>query len=321
MSDSSYIGTIIGGYHDALNEFDDTFIMGEDIRHALMGTTRGLWDEFGDERVRDIPISEQALHGVAVGAAMGGKRPIIEYQINTLMYLGMDQLVNNAQMLRYMTDGQVSIPITITVPMAGVSGGSAAQHSDNAYPGLLNAGVKTVIPSTPYDQKGLFRSAVMEGDPVIVFWPSDVISVRGEVPDEPYSIPLGEADVKREGEDLTIVAIGEMVHVALSLAEELAEEVSIEVVDPRTLLPLDEETILESVEKTGRVIVTDSSNRSYGAAAEIASRISNLGFWNLEAPVKRVTRADIPASYSPTEEGYITPDEDTLRQAIDDVTF
>lgn len=321
MSDTSYIGTIIGSYHDALEEFDDTFVMGEDIRHALMGTTRGLMDEFGKERVRDVPISEQALHGVATGAAMGGKRPIIEYQINTMMYLGWDQLVNNAQNLRYMTAGQVSIPLTITVPMAGVSGGSAAQHSDNAYPGLMNAGVKTVVPSTPYDQKGLFRSAVQEDDPVIVFWPSDVISSRGDVPDETYSIPLGEADVKREGEDLTIVAVGEMVPAALSVAEKISDELSIEVVDPRTLLPLDEETIIESVQKTGRVIVTDSSKRSYGAAAEIASRIANHGFWNLEAPVKRVTRADIPASYSPAEEDSITPDERTLEAAIEDITF
>lgn len=319
MSDKSYIATIIEGYHTALNEFDDSFLMGEDIRHALMGTTRDLVEEFGEDRILDTPISEQGFHGFAVGAAMDGKRPIIEYQINTMSYLGMDQLVNNAQKLRHMTDGQVSIPITITVNTAGSPGGSAAQHSDNAYPSLLNYGVKTVVPSTPYDQKGLFLSAVAEDDPVIVFWPADVIGQRSEVPDEPYEISLGEADIKREGSDLTIVAIGEMVPKALSVAESMADEVSIEVVDPRSLVPLDEETIFESVRKTRRVVVADSSNRTCGAAAEIAARIANQNFWDMEAPIKRVTRADIPVSYSPPEEKHVLPHEDTIKQAVSDL--
>lgn len=320
MSDRSYFGTIIESYHDALEEFDEAFVMGEDVRHALMGTTKELVEEFGEERVRDVPISEQALHGLAIGAAMDGKRPIVEYQINTMSYLGMDQLVNNAQKLRHMVDGQVSIPLTITVPSAGVSGGSAAQHSDNAYPSLMNYGTKVVVPTTAYDQKGLFLSAVAEDDPVMVFWPADVLGRRSEVPDESYRIPLGEADVKREGEDVTIVAVGETVPVALSAAEAVAGETSVEVVDPRTLLPLDEETIFESVRKTGRVIVADNANRTCGVAAEIASRITSQSFWDLEAPVKRVTRATVPVAYDPPEEQYILPDEETLLEAIDDVT-
>ena len=226
MTEKSYIATIIEAYHAALSEFDETFIVGEDIEHALMGTTRDLISEFGEERVRDMPISEQAMHGIAVGAAMDGKRPIIEYQINTMSYLGMDQLVNNAQKLRHMTDGQVSIPITISVPQSGVPGSSAAQHSDNAWPSLLNYGVKIAVPSTPYDQRGLFLSAVAEDDPVMVFWPASLIGSRSEVPDEPYRIPLGEADVKREGEDVTVVAIGESVHEALAVAEEVEGETS-----------------------------------------------------------------------------------------------
>lgn len=319
MPDKSYIGSIIEGYHAALSEFDDTFLVGEDIRHALMGTTRDLVEEFGEERVLDSPISEQGFHGLAVGAAMDGKRPIIEYQINTMSYLGMDQLVNNAQKLRHMTDGQVSIPITVTVNSAGAPGGSAAQHSDNAYPSLLNYGVKTVVPSTAYDQKGLFLSAVAEDDPVMVFWPANVVGHRSEVPDEPYRIPLGEADVKREGEDVTVVAIGETVPKALSVAEKMADDVSVEVVDPRSLMPLDEETIFESIRKTNRVVLVDSTNRTCGVAGELAARISNQSFWDLDAPIKRVTRAEIPVSYSPTEEQYVLPDEDTIERAISDV--
>jgi pyruvate dehydrogenase E1 component beta subunit len=319
MSNQSYISTIIQSYHESLEDYDDTFIIGEDIQHALMGTTRDLVDEFGKERVWDAPISEQGFHGLAIGAAMDGKRPIIEYQINTMAYMAMDQLVNNAQKLRHMTYGQVSIPLTITVPQAGTPGGSAAQHSDNPYPSLLNLGIKTVVPSTPYDQLGLFRSAVAEDDPVMVFWPAPVIGNRAEVPDEHYTIPLGEADIKREGEDVTVVAIGETVPDVLSVAETLAPEVSIEVVDPRTLLPLDEEAILESVEKTGRAVVVDATNRTCGTAGEIASRISDKAFWYLDAPVKRVTRADVPVSYSPPEEQFVIPDEETITEAIRDV--
>jgi len=320
MTDKSYIATIIEAYHRALREYDDAFIIGEDIRHALMGTTRDLVSEFGEDRVWDAPISEQGFHGLAIGAAMDGKRPIIEYQINTMGYMAMDQIVNNAQKLRHMTYGQVSIPMTITVPQAGTPGGSAAQHSDNAYPSLLNYGVKTVVPSTPYDQKGLFHSAVAEDDPVVVYWPAPIIGNRGSVPEEPYEIPLGEADVKRTGDDVTVVAIGEMVPEALAVADELEKEVSIEVVDPRTLLPLDEATILKSVKKTGRVVVVDAANRTCGTASEIAARISDDAFWYLDAPVKRVTRMDIPVSYSPPEEVHTLPDGETITQAIRDVT-
>lgn len=321
MPDKSYIGTIIEGYHAALSEFDESFLVGEDIRHALMGTTRDLVEEFGEERILDAPISEQGFHGIAVGAAMDGKRPIIEYQINTMSYLGMDQLVNNAQKLRHMTDGQVSIPLTVTVPNAGAPGGSASQHSDNAYPSLLNYGIKTVVPTTAYDQKGLFLSAVAEDDPVMVFWPANVLGQRSNVPEQPYQIPLGEADVKREGTDVTVVAVGEAVPKALSVAEEMADDISIEVVDPRTLLPLDEETIFASIRKTNRVVIVDGSNRTCGFAAEMAARIANHGFWDLDAPVKRVTRADVPVAYDPPEEQYVLPDEGTIEQAVSDVVF
>jgi pyruvate/2-oxoglutarate/acetoin dehydrogenase E1 component len=316
--DKSYIGSIIESYHEALREHDDTFVIGEDIEHAMMGTTRDLVTEFGQERVRDAPISEQGFTGLGIGAAMAGKRPILEYQVNPIPHLAMDQLVNNAQKLHHMTGGQVSVPLTITVPSSGSPGGSAAQHSEDTYPQLLNFGMKVVIPSTPYDQKGLFRSALEEDDPVIIFWPGSLMGARGEVPVDYYEVPLGSADVKREGEDLTIIATGKHVPIAQDIAEEY-DEASIEVVDPRSLLPLDEETIFESVKKTGRVVVVDQTNRYCGAASEIGSRISNGCFWYLDTPVKRVTRADVPISYSPPQEEYVLPDEDTIKRAVDDV--
>lgn len=319
MPEKSYIATIIESYHEALEDFDSTFVMGEDVEYALMGTTRDLATEFDDDRVRDTPISEQGFTGVGIGAAMDGKRPIIEYQINPIPHIAMDQLVNNAQKLRHMSGGQVSVPLTITVPGAGAPGGSAGQHSENTWPQLLNFGMKVVIPSSPYDQKGLFRQAVLEDDPVVIYWPGAVYGEREEVPDEPYTIPFEDAAVKREGTDVTIVAVGELVPMALSLAESLADEVSIEVVDPRTLLPLDEATIFESVRKTGRVVVADDTARTCGAAAEIASRIGNECFWYLDAPVKRVTRADVPISYSPPQEEFVLPDESTLERAVTDL--
>lgn len=321
MSKKSYIRTIIESYHEALREYDETFIVGEDIEHAVMGTTRGLVDEFGTQRVRDVPVSEQGFHGLTIGAAMDGKRPIIEYQINTMSYVAMDQLVNNAQRLRHMTNGQVSVPITVTVPQAGAPGGNAAQHSDNVYPSLMNCGMKVVVPTGPYDQLGLFRSALSEDDPVAVFWPAAVQTNREEVPDEAYTIPLGEADIKREGTDITVIAVGETIPNVLSVAEDLSGELSVEVVDPRTLLPLDEETILESVRKTGRAVVVDSTNRTCGVAAEISSRITDQAFWTLEAPIKRVTRADVPISYSPPEEQVVLPNEETIAEAVHNVAF
>jgi pyruvate dehydrogenase E1 component beta subunit len=243
----------------------------------------------------------------------------VEYQINTLQYLAMDQIANNIQKYRYMSGGQVSMPMVLTTSGSGAPGGSAAQHSDNAYPSVMNYGVKTVIPTTPHDAKGLFASAVAEDDLVMVYFPAALMGERGEVPDEDYTTPFGEADVRREGDDVTVVAIGETIPDALAVADDVDEDV--EVIDPRTLLPLDETTIFESVRKTGRLVVVDPANRTCGAAAEIAARVSNQCIWSLDAPVKRVTRADSPISYAPPQERYVLPDADTIERAIDDVTW
>lgn len=319
MSEIRYLEAINDGHREVLEKYDEAFIMGEDVEIGILGATTGLVDDFGSDRVRNTPISEEAFTGLGVGAAMEGKRPIVEYEINTLIHTAWDQLVNHAQKIHYMSNGDVSVPLTITNPLAGVPGGSAAQHSDSPYPALMNFGMKNVIPSTPYDAKGLFHSAVAENDPVVVSFPAKLHGMKGEVPDEPYEVPLGEARVARPGDDVTIIAVGEMVRVAESVAEEMASEVSIEVIDPRTLLPLDEETLFASVRKTGRVLAVDNSLRTCGAAAEILARIGNHCFWDLEAPLKRVTRADVPASYAPPEETAIVPDETVVENAVRDL--
>lgn len=321
MSEKTYLAAIRETYHEAMAADPDTLVLGEDVRIGMLGTTEGLVEEFGEDRVLDTPISEQAFHGVAVGAAATGKRPIVEHQINTLAYVSMDQLVNNAAKLHYMTDGELTIPMTVLVPSAGAPGGNAAQHSDSPYPALLNYGMKSVVPATPYDLKGLFHAAIREDDPTFVFCPAKRLGERGEVPDEPYTVPLGEAEVKRAGEDVTVVAIGEGVHRALSVAEDLAPEIDVEVVDPRSLIPLDEETIFESVRKTSRVVLVEDANRYCGATAELAARIANHCVWSLDGPVKRVTRADAPISYSPPQEAAVLVQEETIEQAVRDVMW
>ncbi|MEF8800497.1 MAG: transketolase C-terminal domain-containing protein [Halolamina sp.] len=320
MSTKSYLQAVNESHYQTLEEINDAFVMGEDVEHGLTGTTSGLVEEFGPDRVRDTPISEAGFTGLGIGAAMVGKRPIIEYQINTATYVAMDQVVNQAAKLSHMSNGQIQAPVTITIPMAGAPGALAGQHSDNPYPAFMNYGVKTVVPTTPYDAKGLFRAAVEEDDPVMVYFPIVLQSAEGEVPDESYTVPLGEAEVRREGSDITVVAIGETVEMALDVADDVAADVDVEVIDPRTLVPLDEEAILESVERTGRVIVADNANRMCGAAAEIASRIANVGFWSLEAPVKRVTRLHtVPPSFAPPQEERILADADTIETAVRDL--
>lgn len=321
MPEKSYIEAVREAHHQTLEENEDAFIMGEDVEQSLLGTTTGLVEEFGPDRVRDTPISEAGFTGVGIGAAILGKRPIVEYQINTATYVAMDQIVNQAGKLSHMSDGQLSAPLTITIPMSGAPGGLAGQHSDNPYAAFVHYGIKTVIPTTPYDAKGLFKAAVDEDDPVMVFLPVVLQRQREEVPDESYTVPLGEADVKREGEDVTVVAIGEAIADALSVADDLADEVDVEVVDPRSLVPLDEATILESVQKTGRVVVVDNANRLSGMAADIAARIANEAFWSLDMPVKRVTRTHtVPPAFNPPQERAVLVDEETIRTAISDLT-
>ncbi len=288
-----------------------TFVMGEDVVLSAFGATKGL---------RNTPIAEAGFVGAAVGAAMAGTRPICEVEFASFFYCAFDQVCNQAAKLRYMSGGQANLPLTFRC-VFGAMGGAAAQHSETVYAQFLSVpGLKLVVPSGPADMKGLLKSAIRDDNPVIVFEHGRLGRLREEIPAGDYLVPLGKAAVKREGENVTVVAIGAMVPRALSVAEKLAKEnISVEVIDPRTLIPLDEEAILSSVEKTNRVVVVDEGHLRGGAAADIAAIIADKGFDFLDAPVKRVTALDVPIPFSPPLEKAAVPDDARIEAAIRDL--
>ena len=313
MREIRYLEALTEALREEMRRDPNVVVIGEDVRHSLRGMTKGIIDEFGPDRIFDTPISEAGFTGLATGAAMAGMRPVVEYQINALIFVAFDQLVDQAQKLRYMMGGQGKIPVTYLVVASGARRGLAGQHSDHPYPLLVHMGMKAVMPSTPRDAKGLFKAAIREDDPVVVFAPAALLPMKGAVPEGEYTIPLGQAEVKREGSDLTIVAVGPLVPEALKCAETLASEgISAEVVDPRSLLPLDHETILASVRKTGRVVLFDDSNRTCGYAAELSAIIAEEAWDSLRGPIRRLTRADVPVPFSPPLEAYVLPSRDRL---------
>lgn len=312
-----YLQAINEAISHEMEQDENVFVLGEDVRHSLRGATKNLSKRFADHRIIDTPISEAGFTGMATGAAMSGMRPIVEYQISALIYVSFDQLINQAQKLPYMMGGQGSVPVTYLVTGSGARLGLAGQHSDHPYPYLLHAGMKTILPSNPYDMKGLMISAIRDDDPVMVFAPAAVLALKGSVPEEAYAIPFGVGEIKREGEDVTVLATGHLVHEALKVANELEKEgKSIEIYDPRTLLPFDKETLLQSVAKTGRLIIFDDSNRTCGFAAEVASIVAEEGFSFLKSPIKRVTRADVPVPFNLEMEKFVIPTREDLKRAI-----
>jgi len=292
--------------------------MGEDVAEA--GTPfkvmSGLVEEFGPERVIDSPISEAGISGIGVGAAMTGMRPVVDIMFGDFLTLVMDQVVNQAAKIHYMSGGRLKAPLTIRTTL-GATRRSAAQHSQSLHALVAHIpGLKVAMPSTPYDAKGLLKSAIRDDNPVVFFEDKMMFATKGPVPEEAYTIPLGVADVKREGEDLTIVATSSMVYVALEAAELLEQEgVSAEVVDPRTLVPLDRETLVASVTKTGRALVVDEGHRSYGASAELAAVLADEAFWHLDAPVKRLAALDVPIPFSPVLEDQTVPTPERVLEA------
>ncbi len=317
MRSVRYLQAINEGLRQVMAEDSTVFVIGQDVRHSLRGVTKGLVETFGSDRVVDMPISEAAFTGLATGAAMTGLRPVVEYQINALIFVAFDQLVDQALKLRYMMGGQGKIPVTYIVPASGARTGLAGQHSDHPYPYLLHAGMKTVIPSTPHDAKGLLVSAIRCDDPVAFFAPAALLPIRGEVPEELFEIPLGVGEVKREGKDVTVVAVGHLVQEALKAAETLATEgISVQVFDPRTLLPLDVEALGASVCKTGRVVVFDDSNRVCGFGAELAALIAEKWFHALKAPIRRIGRATVPVPFSPALDPEVLPTRSVLETAV-----
>jgi len=293
-------------------------LMGEDVAEA--GTTfkvlEGLVTEFGKDRIIDTPISEAGFTGLGVGAAMAGMRPIVDIMFGDFLMIIMDQVANQAAKIHYMSGGKWKVPMVIRATM-GATRRSAAQHSQSlhAWPSHI-PGLKVVVPSTPYDAKGLFKAAIRDDNPVVIF--EHKISyrkVKGHVPDEDYVIPLGVADVKRQGSDITLVALSSMVQVALGAAKMLEEiGVSAEVVDPRTTWPLDEQTLVESVRKTSRCIVIDEGYSRYGVTGELASVIQEQAFYDLDGPVRRLGAMHVPIPFSPPLEDVTVPSE---RQVFD----
>ncbi|MBI1929381.1 alpha-ketoacid dehydrogenase subunit beta [Candidatus Poribacteria bacterium] len=310
-------------YRDALKEAlreemqrdEKVFLMGEDIAEygGAYKVTDGLFREFGKERVRNTPISEAAIIGTALGAAITGMRPVAELMYIDFTGVSMDQIVNQVAKIRYMVGGQLNVPLVIRT-QGGAGRSSAAQHAQSLeawfahVPGLL-----VVMPSTPYDAKGLLKTAIRDDNPVMFIEHKLLYTEEGEIPEEEYTIPFGVADIKREGEDLTIVATSRMVLHTLAAAEELADEgIEAEVIDPRTLMPLDKETILDSVRKTNRLLIAHEAVGRGGFGAEIAALAAREAFDYLDAPIERVAAAPVPVPFAPVMEKFVIPDKDDI---------
>jgi len=319
MHEIRYLKAVSEAIETEMEQDPSIFYMGEDVRYALKGVPRGFVDKFGPERVIDTPISESGFVGMATGAAIQGMRPIIEFQISMFCFLAFDELVNQAQKWHYMSGGRLKVPVTYIVPLN--FGSIAGQHSDSPHSFMVQGLMKTIMPATAYDAKGLVTSAIRDNDPVIVFLPAGITGRKGMVPEEQYTIPIGVGEIKKEGTDITVVATGRFVLKALEVAEKLESEgYSIEVFDPRTLFPLDKPMLKKSVEKTGRAIIMDDSTRTCSFASEVAAILSDECFSSLKAPIKRITRADVPVPFSLLLEKQVVPDgAPELTQAIYDM--
>ncbi len=333
------ITTVAGALQQALREEmqrdEAVFLIGEDIGPlgGAFQVTKGLIEEFGEERVRNTPISEAAIIGAAVGAAMTGMRPVAEIQYADFLTCGMDQITNQAAKMRLMSGGQVKVPLVIRAALGSTNRG--AQHGQSVEAWFMHTpGLKVVVPSTPYDAKGLLKTAIRDDNPVMFFEHKYLYGSKspggskvkeiGEpmvtfapAPRNEYTIAFGKADVKREGKDVTIVATLLMVHRSLSAAKKLEKEgISVEVIDPRTLVPLDIDTIIESVEKTGRLVIVAEDCKTGGIGAEIAAIVADDAFDYLDAPIKRVAALDTPIPLAPISENYVIPNEDRIINAV-----
>ncbi len=304
------------------------FVMGEDVGvyGGIFGATYGLWKQFGDERIRDTPISEMGFVGAAVGAALEGMRPIVEVMFIDFIGACFDQVLNHMSKIHYMSGGQMKVPVVL---MTAIGGGynDAEQHSQCLYSLFAHLpGIKVVVPSTPYDAKGLMIQAIRDDNPVMYFfhkglmglpWMSIIEATWAPVPEEPYTLPFGVADVKREGQDVTIVAVAMMVHRALEAAQTLAQEgISAEVIDLRTLVPLDKAAILNSVKKTHRLLIVDEDYKSFGLASEIACLVAEEALDYLDAPPRRLAVPDVPIPYSDTLEDFVIPSAASIAAAV-----
>jgi|SRR5690625_551417 len=322
MREITYLEAVREAMQQEMRANDDVFLLGEDIGvyGGAFGVTEGMVEEFGEERVRNTPISELGMAGVAAGAALTGMRPILEYQFSDFITIGMDQLVNQAAKVRYMFGGKAKVPMVLRTP-SGAGTGAAAQHSQSLEAWMAHIpGLKVVQPATAYDAKGLLKAAIDDNNPVIFYEHKLLYKTVDYVPKDLYRIPLGKGDVKRCGKDITVVATAIMVHRALEAAHILAKGgIDVEVVDPRTLVPLDEDTILQSVKKTKRAIVVHEAVKRGGYGGEIASLIGEKAFRYLQAPVKRLGALPVPIPYNKTLETAAIPQVESIVDTIKEI--
>jgi pyruvate/2-oxoglutarate/acetoin dehydrogenase E1 component len=319
MPELSYREAVRDALSNAMRQDEDVFIMGEDIAEmgGSMGVTQGMLDEFGPERVRNTPISEAAIVGTAIGAAMQGLRPVVEIMYEDFLTLAAEQVINQAAKHRYMSGGQVKVPLTIRT-QGGAGWSPGAQHAQQLEAWFVHIpGLKVVFPSTPTDVRGLLYTSIYEDNPVIFFEHRTLYGLKEDVPDDLEPIPLGEARVHRRGEDVTVIATGRLVHEALAAAEQAEEQgISVEVVDPRTLQPLDEATIVDSVKKTNRAVVAHEAVTRMGFGAEVAAVVQYQAFDWLDAPIERVGAAFTPLPFAPVMEEWVVPHADDVLQAV-----
>lgn len=320
MREITYAQAIKEAMCEEMRRDENVFLMGEDVGvyGGAFGVSLGMVEEFGPERVRDTPVSEAAIAGAATGAAVTGMRPIAEIMFSDFTTISMDQLVNQAAKLRYMFGGKAKVPMVLRTP-EGSGTGAAAQHSQSPEAWFCHVpGLKVAAPSTPYDVKGLLKAAIRDDNPVVFFEQKLLYRKKGPVPEEEYIIPLGLADIKREGRDVSIITYGRMVPLCLQVAENLAKEgIEIEVADPRTLVPLDKETLIKSAKKTGRVLVVHEAPQTGGFGGELVSVIADSeAFYYLDAPIKRLGGLDVPIPYCPELEKNVVPTEETITRAV-----
>ena len=319
MPETTYREAIRDSMSEAMRRDDDVFIMGEDIAEmgGSMGVTQGMLEEFGPDRVRNTPISEMAIVGAGIGAAMQGMRPIVEIMYQDFTTLAMEQLVSQAAKHRYMSGGQLSVPLTVRT-QGGAGWSPGAQHAQQLEAWFVHVpGLKVVFPSTPADAQGLLWSSIYDENPVMFFEHRTLYPIKGEVPDEIEPIELGRARIHREGEDVTVVATGRLVHESLAAADEAEEQgISVEVIDPRTLQPFDEETVVASVNRTSRCVVAHEAVVRMGWGAELAAVVQEKCFDYLDAPVERVGAKFTPIPFAPVMEDFVVPHQADVYEAI-----
>ena len=316
MREITYTQAIQEALAEEMERDEKVFLVGEAVQAGVFGATTGLVKKFGKDRVMDCPLDENTVAAVGFGAAIAGYRPVADFMFSDFMPIAFNEITNNAAKWHFIHGGRLNVPV-VFVGAIGAAGGAGAEHSQSPEGYYMHTpGLKVVVPSTPYDAKGLMKSAIRDDNPVCYFLNAMLLGLMGDVPEGEYTVPIGVADVKRKGSDVTVVATSRMVQYALEIAAKMEGEISVEVVDPRTLLPLDIDTIVKSVKKTGRVVIVDEDVKMCGPTAEIAAQIMEEAFDSLKAPIKRVAAANTPIPGGRRLTAYVIPQPEWIAAAI-----